>query len=242
MKLYYSPSACSLADRIALHEAGLSSDFERVGLKTKKTETGADFRSINAKGYVPVLVLDDGEVVTENIAVLSWIADLAPSLAAPGAIGRIRLLEVLAFISTEIHKAAKPFFNRSALPEDKANARKEIGGRFELLAKTFVGPYLFGTRFSAADAYLFVTLRWAILFGIPIPNPIDEYLERVKERDSVRRALAEEELDHTLAPRPPYPDAHGPSRGAHLRSSLAARPAYDAPPDASVFGKSRMVP
>jgi glutathione S-transferase len=78
MKLYYCPLACSLADHIALREAGFAFDLERVDLKTHTTETGADFRDISAKGYVPALVLESGEMLTENVAVLDWIASQSP--------------------------------------------------------------------------------------------------------------------------------------------------------------------
>jgi glutathione S-transferase len=121
MKLYYATGACSLADRIALYEAGLVATFERVNLKMRTTETGADFLTINPKGYVPALALDDGEIVTENIAVLFWIAGQAPHLVPDGPLGQVRLLEALAFISTEVHKGFKPFFTPGARrgPDDR---------------------------------------------------------------------------------------------------------------------------
>jgi glutathione S-transferase len=194
MKLYYATGACSLADRISLHEAGLAAAFERVDFKSKRTETGADFMMINPKGYVPVLVLDNGETLTENIAVLSWIAGQAPELAPTGPLGHIRLLEALAFISTEVHKGFKPLLAHDARDVDRANAAETISRRLKYIAETLRGPYLFGSRFTVADAYLFVTLRWATQFGIAIPAPLTRYFQRVTERDSVRKALAEEGL------------------------------------------------
>ena len=98
MKLYYSPGACSLADHIALHEARLAFEHESVDLKAKTTASGADFTVINPKGYVPALVLDSGEMVTENLAVLEWIAGQNPALGLDGPLGRTRLLEALAYI------------------------------------------------------------------------------------------------------------------------------------------------
>src|SRR5437868_6598020 len=109
MKLYLTPGACSLADHIALHEAGLDFDRVKVDLEAKRTEDGRDYSQINPKGYVPALEFDDGEVLTENIAVLSFIADRAPQLTPEVRLGHWRLLEMLAFISTEIHKSFKPF-------------------------------------------------------------------------------------------------------------------------------------
>jgi glutathione S-transferase len=194
MKLYYAPGACSLADRISLHEAGLAAAFEKVDLKSKRTETGADFMVINPKGYVPALVLDSGETLTENIAVLSWIADQAPALAPTGPLGHIRLLEALAFISTEVHKSFKPFITHGARDADRANAAEAISKRLEFIAKTLSGPYLLGAHFTVADAYLFVTLRWASQFGVTIPVPLIQYFQRMMARDSVREALAEEGL------------------------------------------------
>jgi glutathione S-transferase len=194
MKLYYATGACSLADRIALHEAGLAAIFERVNLKTRTTESGADFLAINPKGYVPALVLDDGEIVTENIAVLFWIASQAPHLAPDGPLGHVRLIEALAFISTEVHKGFRPFFTPGARDADRANAAEAISRRLDFLAQGLDHPYLLGMRFTVADAYLFVTLRWARQFGVSVPSALSAYRERIMERDHVHTALGEEGL------------------------------------------------
>src|SRR5215211_6432700 len=114
MKLYYAPGACSLADHIALIEAGLPFQTEKVDLKTKRTETGADYMSLNPKGYVPALELDDGQILTENIAVLSYVADRSGKLMPANGMPRWRVLETTAFISTELHKNFKPFFASGA--------------------------------------------------------------------------------------------------------------------------------
>ncbi|HET9067479.1 MAG TPA: glutathione binding-like protein [Amaricoccus sp.] len=195
MKLYYATGACSLADRIMLHEAGLAAAFERVDLRTKLTEAGVDFRTINPKGYVPALVLDDGEILTENLAVLSWIAGQAPGQVPPGPLGPIRLLEALAFISTEVHKPLKPFFTRGSSDEEKARAAAAIADRLALVAPVITGRYLFGDRFTPADAYLFVMLRWARRFGLTVPPALETFRARVAERSTVRTALTEESLD-----------------------------------------------
>jgi len=128
MKLFYAPGACSLASHIALHEAGLDFDIARIDLKTHRTTTGLDYYAINPKGYVPALLLGDGEMLTENVATLDWIAQQAPALAPQGKLGRTRLIEALAFISTEIHKSFKPFFAGGS-EEDKARASELIGKR-----------------------------------------------------------------------------------------------------------------
>jgi len=109
MKLYYAPGACSLSARISLHEAKLLADFERVDIETKTTEFGNDFTAINPNGYVPALVLDDGNVVTENTAILDLISTIDPALAPGGPLGRTRLIEMLSWLSTELHVAFKPF-------------------------------------------------------------------------------------------------------------------------------------
>ncbi|RIA35496.1 glutathione S-transferase [Hephaestia caeni] len=193
MKLYYSPGACSLADHIALHEAGLSFDHERVDLKTKMTANGADYRAVTAKGYVPALELDDGAVLTENIAILYWIAEQAPALMPEGPLGHARLLEAMAYISAEIHKNFKPFFVGDDEEKKKA-AGEAITRQFTLLAAGMKGDYLFGA-FSVADPFLFVMLRWAFAFGIGVPEPLIAYFDRIKARPAVARAMAEEGID-----------------------------------------------
>jgi len=194
MKLFYAPGACSLADRISLDEAGLASEFVRVDLKTKRTEDGADYRAVNPKGYVPALVLDDGETITENAAILSWIAEQAPGLAPTGPLGRIRLIETLAFISSEIHKPFEAFFHSDTSDGARTKAGELITKRYDILANALRGPFLFGAAFTVADAYLFVTLRWAKRFGVAIPARLTTFFDRVMARSTVRDALSAEGL------------------------------------------------
>jgi glutathione S-transferase len=190
MKLYYAPGACSLATHIALREAGLTFDLERVDLRTKTTASGADYRKVSPKGYVPTLVLDDGEVLTENVAVLDWIAAAHPALGVPGPLGRTRLLEALAYISSEIHKAYKPMFHGS--DEEKGRVPGIVEGRLQYLADHLQGDYLFGSRVSVADCYLFVMLRWAKKFGVSMPEPLDGLRSRMEGRESVQAATKRE--------------------------------------------------
>jgi glutathione S-transferase len=191
MKLYYAPGACSLATRISLHEAGIVADFERVDLTTKITEHGHDFNAINRAGSVPMLVLDDGEAITENVAVLDLIAGRASQLGVEGPLGRTRLIEMLSYLSTELHIAFKPFWHATNDAE-KTAAPGAVAGRLQYLEGRMLGPYLFGTRFTVADAYLFVMLGWGRSFGIPLPPSLNGLFERVSERSTVRQALAEE--------------------------------------------------
>lgn len=194
MKLYYSPGACSLADHIALHEAGLKFDHEKVDLKAKTTESGGDFTEINPKGYVPALEVADGVVLTENIAILGWIADQKASLAPAGDMGRYWLLEMLAFISTEIHKSFKPFFS-GAGDDEKAKAKAAIEKRFGQIADMMEGDYLFGEQVSVADAYLFVMLLWAKKNAIDLPADLAAFHERMMARDAVQTAMKHEGLN-----------------------------------------------
>jgi glutathione S-transferase len=193
MKLYLTPGACSLADHIALHEAGLEFDRIRVDLRTKRTADGGDFNEVNPKGYVPALVLDSGELLTENVAILCWVAERAPKLAPGGELGRIRLIEMLAFIATELHKPfVRAFFPTS--DAEKQAAEEAIGKRLGFLADRLQDDYLFGKEFSAADAYLYVMLRWARMKQLDLPEPLPAFFDRVEARPAVRLALQHEGL------------------------------------------------
>ena len=110
MKLYYSPGACSLSPHIVSRELGLNLELKKVDTKDKTVEDGGDYWQVNPRGYVPALVLDNGETLTENIAILDWVAHRAPRLAPQGEFAHTRLLEMLAFISSEVHKQFSPLF------------------------------------------------------------------------------------------------------------------------------------
>lgn len=193
MKLYYAPGACSLATRISLHEARLSADFVRVDLRTKITEHGFDYREINPKGSVPTLVLDDGQPVTENVAILALIAEHEPTLAAGGPLGHTRLLEMLSYLSSELHVAYRPLWG-SPTDLERLRATEAITRHLDLIEDQLRELYLFGPRFTVADAYLFVMLRWSLDMELAIPPELHAFFERVAERPNVRKALAEEGL------------------------------------------------
>jgi glutathione S-transferase len=193
MRLYYSPFACSLADHIALLEADAAFERERVDIRTKRTASGADFLEVTPKGYVPVLVLDDGAVLTENIAVLDWLATRYPALGISGELGRTRLLEALAFISTEIHRAFKPMWH-TGNETQKAQARQSISRLFDILADSQAGDFLFGATPSVGDFYLFVMLLWAERFDVPTPDSFAALRRRLASRPAVRAAMREEGL------------------------------------------------
>lgn len=193
MKLYYAPGACSLADHIALHEAGASFEEEKVDLKTKRTEGGIPYTNLNPKGYVPMLALDTGEMLTENAAILDWIADQHPNLRPAGAMGRTRLLESLAYISSEIHKAFRPFFSKGEDAE-KSRAAAAIAARMQYLAASMKGDFLFGNAPTAADCYLFVMLLWAQKNALQMTPKLDALRERMMRRPAVKTAMTHEGL------------------------------------------------
>ena len=193
MKLYYTPGACSLADHIALHAAGMTFEHEKVDLKTKRTESGADFTAINPKGYVPALTLDSGETLTENIAILDWVAHQDTALKPTDPMGHTHLLEALAFISTEIHKSFKPFF-AGVTDAEKAKASETIIKRMGYLSDTLSGDYLFGAQMSAADCYLFVMLTWAQKVGVEAPGKLPAYRDRMMALPPVQKAMTHEGL------------------------------------------------
>jgi glutathione S-transferase len=193
MKLYYAPLACSLADHIALREAGFDPALERVDLRTHRTETGADFRVVSPKGYVPALILDDGEMITENVAVLDWIAGQAPVLVVERPMGRTRVLEALTYITTEIHRAFKPFWHGGGA-EERARAGATVTQLLYPLAQDLQSDYLFGDRPSVADFYLFVMLLWAERFEIEVPVALAGLRDRIRARPAARAAMEVEGL------------------------------------------------
>ena len=200
MKLYYLAGACSLASYISLLEAGQKFEAYAVERGTKKTADGKDFSSINPKGYVPALVLDDGSVLTENVAVLSYISTLDPSgKLAPraGTPGFFRVLEWLGYISSEIHKAVGPLFRPNLTDEAKKQARDTALTRLAYIeASLGAKPYLTGENFTVADAYLYVVLSWRERLGIDISGlpALVAFYERCRARPSVQQARKEEGL------------------------------------------------
>lgn len=199
MKLYYMPAACSLAPHIALREAALPFELERVG-RDKKTESGADYLTVNPKGAVPALKLDDGDVLTEAGVIQQYIADKAPAknlAPAGGTPERYRLQEWLNYIASEVHKGIGQLFN-PAMPEDyKAAVKKGLGEKqLPFLEKALAGKeYLLG-QFSVADGYLFTVLNWTKNLKIDLsvyPN-ISAFMKRMAARPAVQEAMKAEGL------------------------------------------------
>jgi len=200
MKLYYAPGACSLASHIALREAGVPFELARLDWATHRTEDGKDLSQVNSKGYVPVLRLDDGQVLTENIAVLSYVASLNPGAKlapAPGSLEAFRHLEWLAFISTEVHKSFSPLFAAAATEEVKQFALANVMKRLAWLQGAFGSrTYLLGEQFTAADCYLFTILGWGAHVKVDIGQwpALKSYHGRIGARPAVLEALKTEGL------------------------------------------------
>jgi glutathione S-transferase len=199
MKLYYSPGACSMASRISLYEIGEPAEFVKADLRTKRTEDGQDYLTINPLGYVPALQFDDGSVLHENTAILPYIAGLKPGRLGPSGHGieEARFHEALGFLSAELHKAFGPFFGN---PQGEAReaAMTKLQSRLDFVEQHLSDGRAFwlGEDFTAADAYAFVILSWADHFGINYdqqPN-IARYVNNIRTRESVQRALGDEGL------------------------------------------------
>lgn len=200
MKLYYSTGACSLAPHIVSREAGIPIELKKVKTKDKTMEGGGDFHKVNAKGYVPALQLDDGQILTECAVIIQYLADLKPeSNLAPsaGSIERYRLQEWLNFIATDIHKGFSPLFTPNTPDEYKKTARDSLAANFGWLERQLEGRnYLMGEGFTVADTYLFTVVNWTNHVQIdlaPWPN-LAAFQKRVAARPKVREALRAEGL------------------------------------------------
>jgi glutathione S-transferase len=201
MKLYYSPGACSLSPHIVLHASGLPFAVEKVNLRVNPhlTASGVEFASINAKGYVPALQLEDGTVLSEGVAIVQYLADLVPErklAPANGTLARYRLQEWLNYIATEVHKSFSPLFYPGS-EEVKQAAWDKLRSRFGVLeAQLAQTPYLLGDDFSVADAYLFTCLNWAEMVQRSLVDfpAISAFMNRVHALPAVQSALKDEGL------------------------------------------------
>ena len=200
MKLFYASGACSLSPHIVAHEAGIELRLQKVDLKTKTIIAEGDFLGVNPKGYVPTLELDNGEILTEGLAIVQYLADLKPEkgLAPPaGTFERYRLQEWLGFINSELHKSYSPLFRPDTPAETRAERLAYLNKRYAIVEKRLEGrPYLLGAAFTVADAYLFTVTTWAghVKFDLtPFPN-LRAFQERVAARPAVKAAMKAEGL------------------------------------------------
>jgi len=196
MDIYFSPLACSLASRIALYESRQEAEFHRVDTQAGKTASGEDYRAINPKGLVPALRTDDGVVLTENAAILQYIADRRPDAGlAPAGFARYQLQQWLSFIGSELHKTVfTPLLSPSWPAEGKARAKEDAAKRFAYLNDHLTGRDWLLDEFSVADAYLAAVLNWnnAVKFDFSAYPAIQAYQARLATRPAVGKAMAEE--------------------------------------------------
>ena len=199
MDLYFSPLACSMATRIALYEAGADANYIEVDPKTKVVlNDGSDFRKVNPLGLVPTLRTDDGVVLTENAAILQYVADHFPEagIAAGPGIERSKLHQWLCFIGTELHKGLfVPLLDKKAAPEVKGYVLEKNLSRLDYLENYLKGREYLLDHFSVADAYLVTVINWTMatppveLAKWPV---VKAYYERMRARPSIAKAIAEE--------------------------------------------------
>ncbi len=200
MKLYFAPGACSLSPHIVLRESGLNFELEQVNNQEKKTQSGRDYWTVNPKGQVPCLELDNGETLSEGPVIVQYVADQKGAAGLAGVAGtmeRYRIQEWLNFIGSELHKSFGPMFRPTTPEAYKDLSRENIGKRFDWVDKQLAGKqYLMGDKFSVADAYLFTVVRWSPRVNIDIskwPN-IKAFMDRVAARPKVQEALKAEGL------------------------------------------------
>ncbi len=199
MKLYFSPGACSLAPHIVLSESGLPYTLAKVDLRKHALAGGTNYYTINPKGYVPLLELADRTRLSEVAVILQYIADRVPGTLAPafGGIARYRVMEWLNFVATELHKQFGPLWYPNTPSATRDALKTKLATRFEYLARVLGSqPYLTGTAFTIADAYLFTILNWAPMLEVDLsPYPaLTQFQARVAARPAVRRALVAEGL------------------------------------------------
>lgn len=201
MKLLYKPGACSLASHITLRESGKDFTLDGVDLMKKRLENGDDFFAVNPKGQVPALLLDDGTLLTEGVAIMQYLADTVPDrqlLAPTSSLSRYKTIEWLNYIATELHKGFTPLF-RPDTPEDfKPTVRALLEKKMQYVNDALQdNQWICGSRFSIADAYLFTVLRWAYAVKLNMAglSNIDAYMARMAERPAVAAALKAEGLN-----------------------------------------------
>ena len=198
MKLYYAPGACSFAVHVAAIEAVLPVTTVKVDLRTHKLADGSDYYAINPKGYVPLVVLDDGTKLTEAAVILQYIADQRPGRLAPpyGTRERYELMEWMNFIATEIHKGFGPLWNPDTPDAYRAITVETLAKRFLYIESQLGQAYLTGPQFTIADAYAFVTLSWADYHKVDLAPyaKLRAYLARVAARPGARAAMQAEGL------------------------------------------------
>jgi glutathione S-transferase len=200
VKLYYSRGACSLTPHILLRETGLPFTLERMDSGTHRTEHDADYYTINPKGYVPLLELDNGERLTEGPVICQYICDVARRtdlMPAAGTMPRYRVMEWQGYVNSEIHKTFSLLFNPALEAGVKTVFATSLHKKYEWIATGLAAKdYLTGSEFTAADAYLFNVTRWARLVKLDLTDlpPVTAFMERTLTRPAVLEAFRAEGL------------------------------------------------
>ncbi|MEP3429100.1 MAG: glutathione binding-like protein [Roseibium sp.] len=201
MKLFYKSGACSMAAHILLNEAGASYSLEKVDTEKGLTENGGAYADINPRGYVPALQLPDGNILTENVAVLHWLSEQFPTLAAGQgqSLDKFRTLELLSFVSSELHKGFSPYFSGKSFSEERqAENMKKLRAKITQFEKLLAegSDFLLGDRLTVADAYAFVVLNWANFLSISLADwpKTEAYVARIMARPATQQTLREEGL------------------------------------------------
>jgi len=198
MDLYFSPLACSLATRISLYEAGAEAGFIEVDPKTKRVMAdGSDYLKVYPLGMVPAIRLDNSALLTENAAILQYVADQFPdaNLAPQSGIERTRLQQWLCFIGTELHKGLfVPLFDKKAPEGTAANTLAKGESRLAYLNDYLTGREFLLDRFTVADAYLYTVLNWSMATPVKFDRfpAIQAYYTRLQKRPSIAKAFGEE--------------------------------------------------
>ena len=198
MELYFSPMACSLASRISLYEAAAKDvQFVEIDPKTKRTMAGANYLEVYPLGLVPYLRLDDGSGLSENAAILQYIASRYPGseLAPRDERERAQLQQWLCFIGTELHKGLFiPLFDQKAPDGTRQHTINKYASRLKYLNDHLSGRQYLLDRFTVADAYLYTILNWTVPTEVDLaPYPaIKNYHASLLSRPSIAKAFNEE--------------------------------------------------
>ncbi|MBX7149033.1 glutathione transferase GstA [bacterium] len=200
MKLYYAPGACSLAPHILVNELNIKVDLVRTDLRQKTYGNGQDFKAVNPKGAVPVLQLDNGDILTEAAVILQYLADQKPDaglIAKARSWERYKTLEWLNFVATEMHKGFGPLWKPDTPQAYKEIAVKNLKDRFSFLENHFeINDFLMGKNYTAPDAYLFTVCNWANYLKVDLSAwpQLVSYMVRIKERPATLKSFEEEGL------------------------------------------------
>jgi len=207
LKLFYSAGSCSTSCHISLEEAGI--DYQAIGVNwdDPNDKNISEVERLNPLGTLPILCADDGRILSQNVAIHTYVADLAVEkqlLPRFGSIERAEALNWLGFIAADLHKSFSPLFSIESMVKDSV-AQSELRNwvidniqkHLKYLDRGLQGKnYLMGSKFTVADSYCFVVAGWSHPMNIPIHNykNLMQYLERVSQRQAVQKVLKTEGL------------------------------------------------